>query len=145
MEEEAAQLEMDLAAKETETLNVLRELETTKVILEELEQKLQEGGNSGGESPGSSESKRSLGNELAGVRAAIESCKEKVEEERFRLEETGQRLFSKSSKASSLEEELKETKTKQAAARRVKRAEEELRESKKALEEAASRVEGWFR
>lgn len=41
LEEEAAQLERDLIVKERETLDVLKELETTKNIVEELKSKLQ--------------------------------------------------------------------------------------------------------
>lgn len=41
LEEEAAQLERDLIVKERETLDVLKELETTKNIVEELKAKLQ--------------------------------------------------------------------------------------------------------
>ncbi|PIN15747.1 hypothetical protein CDL12_11606 [Handroanthus impetiginosus] len=41
VEEQAAQLERDLIAKERETLDVLKELETTKNIVEELKLKLQ--------------------------------------------------------------------------------------------------------
>lgn len=41
LEEQAAQLEKDLIAKERETLEVLKELETTKTTVEELKQKLQ--------------------------------------------------------------------------------------------------------
>ncbi|CAA0836217.1 WEB family protein [Striga hermonthica] len=41
LEEEAAQLERDLIAKERETLDVLKELESTKNTVEELKQKLQ--------------------------------------------------------------------------------------------------------
>ncbi|KAL7265663.1 hypothetical protein ACSBR1_003450 [Camellia fascicularis] len=41
VEEQAAQLEKDLIAKERETLDVLKELETTKMIVEELKLKLQ--------------------------------------------------------------------------------------------------------
>ncbi|KAI3447845.1 hypothetical protein Pfo_004510 [Paulownia fortunei] len=41
VEEQAAQLERDLITKERETLNVLKELETTKNIVEELKLKLQ--------------------------------------------------------------------------------------------------------
>ncbi|XVF84200.1 hypothetical protein PTKIN_Ptkin17bG0006300 [Pterospermum kingtungense] len=41
LEEQAAQLEKDLIVKERETLDVLKELETTKTIVEELKLKLQ--------------------------------------------------------------------------------------------------------
>ncbi|CAI9768410.1 unnamed protein product [Fraxinus pennsylvanica] len=41
IEEQAAQLERDLIVKERETLNVLKELETTKNIIEDLKSKLQ--------------------------------------------------------------------------------------------------------
>ncbi|PSS34748.1 WEB family protein [Actinidia chinensis var. chinensis] len=41
VEEQAAQLEKDLIAKERETLDVLKELEATKMIVEELKWKLQ--------------------------------------------------------------------------------------------------------
>ncbi|GFY83833.1 weak chloroplast movement under blue light protein [Actinidia rufa] len=41
VEEQAAQLEKELIAKERETFDVLKELETTKMIVEELKRKLQ--------------------------------------------------------------------------------------------------------
>lgn len=41
VEEQAAQLEKDLIVKERETLEVLKELESTKVLIEELKSKLQ--------------------------------------------------------------------------------------------------------
>ncbi|KAF5747666.1 WEB family protein [Tripterygium wilfordii] len=41
MEEQAAELEKDLVIKERETLDVLKELESTKIILDELKSKLQ--------------------------------------------------------------------------------------------------------
>lgn len=41
LEEQAAQLEKDLIVKERETLDVLKELESTKIIVEELKAKLQ--------------------------------------------------------------------------------------------------------
>ncbi|XP_057476974.1 WEB family protein At2g38370-like [Actinidia eriantha] len=41
VEEQAAQLEKELIAKERETFDVLKELETTKMIIEELKRKLQ--------------------------------------------------------------------------------------------------------
>ncbi|KZV18889.1 hypothetical protein F511_31728 [Dorcoceras hygrometricum] len=41
VEEQAAQMERELITKERETLGVLKELDTTKVIIEELKLKLQ--------------------------------------------------------------------------------------------------------
>ncbi|KAF8042073.1 hypothetical protein BT93_A0619 [Corymbia citriodora subsp. variegata] len=41
LEEQAAQLEKDLIVKERETLDVLKELESTKIVVEELKAKLQ--------------------------------------------------------------------------------------------------------
>ncbi|CAH9101169.1 unnamed protein product [Cuscuta epithymum] len=122
VEEQAAQLERDLIEKETETLNVLKELESTKAVVEELKLKLQEASKQeSNENDGVAvlkdleQAKRNLSktvDDLAVTRAMIESYKKKIEKERAFLEKTGQRLSSNSSKVWSLKEELNQTKQK---------------------------------
>lgn len=158
VEEQAVQLEKDLMAKERETLDVLKELEATKMIVEELKLKLQKGAsevsaafnansddqnlnasveeeekenhvnpNSNGafsllpsSAPGVilmelKQAKFNLTrttNDLAGIRATVESYNKKIETERLSLEKTRKRLSSSSSKVSSLEEELSKTRLK---------------------------------
>lgn len=201
MEEQAAQLEKDLIAKELETFDVLKELESTKHVVEELKIKLQEvsklsdtlnldseakldvafelAEKDGGENvdgsdernPGDSldDGDKKLGekesnenvagsnegktggsdmcvssapgvsgdsglqfvsvpvllelkqaklnlsrttNDLAEIRATVESYNKKIEKERVLLEKTRQRLSSNTSKVSSLEDELNQTKQK---------------------------------
>lgn len=158
VEEQAVQLEKDLMAKERETLDVLKELEATKMIVEELKLKLQKGAsevsaafnansddqnlnasveeeekenhvnpNSNGafsllpsSAPGVilmelKQAKFNLTrttNDLAGIRATVESYNKKIETERLSLENTRKRLSSSSSKVSSLEEDLSKTRLK---------------------------------
>lgn len=159
--EQAAELEKDLIAKERETLEVLKELETTKLIVEEIKLKLQkeasafsletntsdrsttpfvreeekenhpilEGSHQnvvGGlnlcpsSAPGLilMELKRAKLNlnrttsDLSDIRASVELFNKKIEEERISLEKTRKRLTSNSSKISSLEGELQQTRKK---------------------------------
>ncbi|XP_019163003.1 PREDICTED: WEB family protein At2g38370-like [Ipomoea nil] len=198
VEEQAAQLEKDLIAKELETFDVLKELESTKHVVEELKVKLQEASklsdshnadseakldvafeldekkdgdgidgrktgdsldtdsgakksdaafelgekesdeNANGDSdmcvssaPGVVDSglqfvsvpvllelkqaKLNLSrttNDLAEIRATVESYNKKIEKERVFLEKTRQRLSSNTAKVSSLEEEINQTKQK---------------------------------
>ncbi|CAH9061592.1 unnamed protein product [Cuscuta europaea] len=122
VEEQAAQLERDLIEKETETLNVLKELESTKAVVEELKLKLQEASKQeSNENDGVAvlkeleQAKCNLSrtvDDLAVTRTMIESYKKKIEKERAFLEKTGRRLSSNSSKVSSLKEELNQTKQK---------------------------------
>jgi peptidoglycan hydrolase CwlO-like protein len=158
LEEQAAQLEKDLFVKERETLDVLKELEATKTIVEELKLKLQKeasefsvtletdmddknmirlvknGDESNHENPNSVEglspcpssapglilielkqAKLNLTrttNDLADIRASVESFNKKLEKERISLEKTRERLTQNSSKISSLEEELNQTRLK---------------------------------
>nr|GLL24392.1 WEB family protein At2g38370-like [Ipomoea trifida] len=195
VEEQAAQLEKDLIAKELETFDVLKELESAKHVVEELKVKLQEASKlsdslnadseakldvafeldekkdgdenvdgSDGRKTGDSldtdaafelgekesdenvnggsdmcdssapgvvdsglqfvsvpvllelkQAKLNLSrttNDLAEIRATVESYNKKIEKERVFLEKTRQRLSSNTAKVSSLEEEINQTKQK---------------------------------
>ncbi|KAK7294828.1 hypothetical protein RJT34_17725 [Clitoria ternatea] len=159
LEEQAAELEKELIMKERETLDVLKELESTKKLVEALKLKLQKeefeaklnlptsvcDQMSVGEEkeekenhvnqlnvlqpskegvvphPSSSpglilmelkQAKMNLTrttNDLADVRASVESFNKKLEKERISLEKTRMRLTQNSLKISSLEEELNQT------------------------------------
>ncbi|EXB92325.1 hypothetical protein L484_004646 [Morus notabilis] len=162
LEEQASHLEKDLIVKERETLDVLKELEKTKLIMDELKQKLQkeasevnsvqqanagetnvtpvlkeeekennviEGGNLNSvegvcpypsAAPGLilmelKQAKLNLSRtttDLADIRSSVDSFNKKLEKERFALDKTRERLTQNSSKISSLEEELNQTKLK---------------------------------
>ncbi|KAF3447985.1 hypothetical protein FNV43_RR08692 [Rhamnella rubrinervis] len=162
LEEEAVHLEKDLIVKERETLDVLKELEKTKMSIEEMKQKLQKEAsevnqtleanvddsntsplvqeanekNHGNEAdqhtsiesvyPSASsapglilmelkQAKLNLSrttSDLADIRASVESFNKKLDKERVALERTRERLTLNSSKISSLEEELNQTKLK---------------------------------
>ena len=155
LEEQAAHLEKDLIVKERETLDVLKELESTKMIVEELKLKLQKEasefsvtldtnmddknmiplvkkGNHENQNsveglslcPSSSpglilmelkKAKLNLGRtttDLADIRVSVELYNKKLEKERISLEKTRERLTQNSSKISSLEEELNQTRLK---------------------------------
>lgn len=164
IEEQAAQLERDLIVKERETLDVLKELETTKNIVEDLKSKLQKEAyeinatlaansvdtqvNSASAGIFEKESRENslnvhqdwigcldmypslapgiillelkqaklnlmrTSNDLADIQATVDLYNKKIENERALLEKTRQRLFSCTSKVSSLEEELYLTKKK---------------------------------
>ncbi|KAA8517679.1 hypothetical protein F0562_015153 [Nyssa sinensis] len=163
VEEQAVQLEKDLIVKERETLDVLKELEATKLIVEELKSKLQmeasevdaalkasldsrnanhavevaekennenlvgQHQNSAGglglcptSAPGLilielKQAKQNLTRtttDLADIRATVESYSKKLEKERISLEKTRERLTLNSSKISSLEGELNQTRVK---------------------------------
>ncbi|KAK6129477.1 hypothetical protein DH2020_036790 [Rehmannia glutinosa] len=132
LEEQAAQLEKDLISKERETLDVLKELESTKNTVEELKLKLQNeaseinealkaNNNVNFEVPSSApgfillelkQAKLNLTrttNDLADIRSTVDTYNKKIEEERASLEKTRQRLSSNTSKISSLEDELNQT------------------------------------
>jgi hypothetical protein len=155
LEEQATQLEKDLIVKERETLDVLKELESTKMTVEELKLKLQKEasevsvtldtnmddknmtslvkkGNHENQNsveglsscPSSApglilmelkQAKLNLSrttNDLADIRTSVESYNKKLEKERISLEKTRERLTLNSSKLSSLEEELNQTRLK---------------------------------
>ncbi|KAK7349714.1 hypothetical protein VNO77_07314 [Canavalia gladiata] len=163
LEEQAAVLEKELILKERETLDVLKELESTKRLVENLKSKLQKeeseanlnfqmtvGDNiSYAKENDKDEDKENQGsnvlqhskegcipypssvpglilmelkqaklnlnrttNDIADVRASVESLNKKLEKERISLEKTRERLSQNSSKISSLEEELNQTKLK---------------------------------
>ncbi|XP_051130705.1 WEB family protein At2g38370-like [Andrographis paniculata] len=169
LEDEAAQLERDLMKKERETLDVLKELELTKNVVEELKVKLQNEAvkvdvtlkensnvNIGAQPP--EEEKNLEGDktvcrpngingldlcpsdapgfillelkqaklnlkrttdDLADIRATVDLYKKKIEKENASLEKTRQRFSANTSKISSLEKELKETRKKQELMTRV--------------------------
>ncbi|EYU41996.1 hypothetical protein ABFS82_10G006300 [Erythranthe guttata] len=141
LEEHASQLERDLIAKERETLDVLKELETTKNFVEELKLKLQQESseinaaiketslitNNGGgvdlcpsAAPGFillelKQAKLNLTrttNDLADIRATVDVYNKRIEKERLSLEKTRQRLSSNTLKISCLEEELNQARHK---------------------------------
>ncbi|KAI7999019.1 WEB family protein [Camellia lanceoleosa] len=133
VEGQAAQLEKDLIAKEKETLDVLKELETTKTIVQELKLKLQkETSEINAASDANFEDRNANSvpefilmelkqaklnlsrttNDLADIRGTVESFNEKIEKERISLEKTCERLSLNSSKMSTLEEELNKTRLK---------------------------------
>lgn len=143
-------MEKDLIVKERETLDVLKELESTKTIVEELKVKLQKEAsevnatlNSNSDEPKATakeSNENSVGglslcpsstpgfilmelkqaklnltrttNDLADIRATVESYNKKIEKEKISLEKTRQRLSSGSLKISSLSEEINQTKRK---------------------------------
>ncbi|KAJ1419237.1 WEB family [Sesbania bispinosa] len=160
LEEQAAVLEKELILKERETLDVLKELESTKRLVDNLKSKLQteesaanlniqmsvfdnvlsvkendkeeekenlvshvlQHSKEGGipyppPAPGLilkelKQAKLNLNrttNDIADVRASVESLNKKLEKERISLEKTRERLTQNSSKISSLEEELNQT------------------------------------
>ncbi|KAF2305240.1 hypothetical protein GH714_003276 [Hevea brasiliensis] len=165
VEEQAALLEKDLIMKERETLDVLKQLETTKMMIEELKLKLQKQASEANMTLESSADDRNLTlalkeekkddfnhenlgyhnqnfveglspcpssapglilmelkqaklnlsrttNDLADIRGSVEFLNKKLENERISLEKTHGRFALNSSKISSLEEELNETKQK---------------------------------
>lgn len=149
LEKQAAELERELIMKEKETLDVLKELETTKMTVEELKANLQKetsevseaicgkDESSAVEDEKENQTANSLDlcpssapgfillelkqaklnltrttNDLADIRATVESYNKKIEKERISLEKTRQRLSSNSLKVSSLEKELDQTKEK---------------------------------
>ncbi|KAJ9179639.1 hypothetical protein P3X46_007989 [Hevea brasiliensis] len=165
VEEQAALLEKDLIMKERETLDVLKQLETTKMMIEELKLKLQKQASEANVTLESSADDRNLTlalkeekkddfnrenlgyhnqnfveglspcpssapglilmelkqaklnlsrttNDLADIRGSVEFLNKKLENERISLEKTHGRFALNSSKISSLEEELNETKQK---------------------------------
>ncbi|KAG8374470.1 hypothetical protein BUALT_Bualt11G0135700 [Buddleja alternifolia] len=127
MIEIATQLETDVISKERETLDVLKELETTKKLVEQLKLMLhkeassqiddaslnvsQEGNH---EAPGTTiqDLKQAELNltrtttDIANIRSTVDSYNKKLEKQRMSLDKTRQRLSSNTSKVSSLEEEL---------------------------------------
>ncbi|XP_076899219.1 WEB family protein At2g38370-like [Bidens hawaiensis] len=132
---QASQLATDLMVKERETLEVLKELEATKTLVEELKVKLQkesaavndqlkevkepseendENAPESQSTPGSilmelKQAKLNLTrttNDLADIRATVETYSKMIEKERFELEKTRQRLSSNCSKVSSVDEKV---------------------------------------
>ncbi|XP_061344911.1 WEB family protein At2g38370 isoform X3 [Gastrolobium bilobum] len=132
LEEQAAVLEKELILKERETLDVLKELESTKKLVENLKSKLQAEEaeanlniqmsvcDDNNMFPGVilmelKQAKLNLNrttSDIADVRASVESLNKKLEKERISLEKTRERLTQNSSKMSSLEEELNQTRLK---------------------------------
>ncbi|XAR55755.1 hypothetical protein NMG60_11035946 [Bertholletia excelsa] len=146
MEERASQLEKDLIAKEKETLDVLKELETTKTIIEELKSMLHKEGSqekSKDEKVNCAEKASDPGfilmelerakmnlarttSELAQLRATVESYTEKIEKGKISLERTRERLSSNSSRVASQgmsqNEQIKTAEIRLAAAKKMKEA-----------------------
>ncbi|CAI0423916.1 unnamed protein product [Linum tenue] len=156
VEEQAQQLENDLIVKERETLDVLKELESTKAIVEELKLKLQSQATEVNltlqSTPGCGEEEHVVVDEdhdashgaaeidtncpsstpgfillelkqakfnlsrttsdLADIRTSVELLNKKLEKERASLDKTRHRLTTNSSKISTLEQELHNTKVK---------------------------------
>ncbi|EFH39158.1 predicted protein [Arabidopsis lyrata subsp. lyrata] len=90
---EAAELQNDLILKESETLEVLKELEATKATVVKLQQRKEVGADP------------ELIIVYSGIRASVELLKKKLNEEKTELEKTRERLMQKSLKVISLEEE----------------------------------------
>ncbi|XP_014497041.1 WEB family protein At2g38370 isoform X3 [Vigna radiata var. radiata] len=127
LEEQASVLEKELILKERETLDVLKELESTKKLVEELKSKIQKEQSevnlnvqlgecyrkSAVEENEEKENQMSQLNVLQpsrqDVRTSVESLNKKLEKERISLEKTRERLAQNTSKISSLEEELNHT------------------------------------
>ncbi|KAJ6403400.1 hypothetical protein OIU84_015325 [Salix udensis] len=96
VEEQAALLEKDLFVKERETLEML---ETTLLIL--MKRRINLENPKGGHQ-----------NLIGDTRTSVELLNKKLEKERISLEKTRERLTTNSSKISSLEEELNQTREK---------------------------------
>ncbi|XP_010529918.1 PREDICTED: WEB family protein At2g38370 isoform X2 [Tarenaya hassleriana] len=123
LEAQAALLENELIVKERETLEVLKELESTKATVEELKSKLQQKEASEKENSGQpageilmelNQAKMNLcrtTEDLAGIRASVELLNKKLDDERTALEKTRERLAQKSLKVRSLEKEVDGTET----------------------------------
>ncbi|XP_028768298.1 WEB family protein At2g38370-like [Neltuma alba] len=123
LEEQTDVLHKELILKERETLDVLKELESTKRRVEDLRLKLQkeesEVKHLALETSVCSilmelkQAKLNLARtttDLADVRASVDSLNKKLEKERISLEKTRERLTHNSSKISSLEDELNQMK-----------------------------------
>ncbi|KZV20192.1 WEB family protein-like [Dorcoceras hygrometricum] len=132
--QQAEQLERDLIIKERETFDVLKELETTRTIVEELKLELQKeafakeksrnpnNANSAAENASDApgiilleleQAKMNLARtttDLVDIRATVGLYNKKIEKERMLLDKTRQRLSSNTSKISSLEQDLDQTK-----------------------------------
>ncbi|GFP83230.1 WEB family protein at2g38370 [Phtheirospermum japonicum] len=153
LEEQTAQLERDLITKERETLDVLKELESTKNTVEELKLKLQ---NEASEinAPGFillelKQAKLNLTrttNDLADIRATVDLYNKKIEDERLSLEKTRKRLSSNTSKISSLEDEQLSSETEQfkkagqAAKVQVQKALSEIEQTRARIKTAEARL-----
>ncbi|KAK9068950.1 hypothetical protein SSX86_013066 [Deinandra increscens subsp. villosa] len=111
-EEQAVQLANNLMLKEKEALEVLKELESTKAIVEELKVKLQKELST--QSTGFiltelQQAKLNLTrttNDLANIRATMETYNKMIEKERFELEKTRQRFSQNSSEEVDFSREL---------------------------------------
>ncbi|KAK6943245.1 WEB family [Dillenia turbinata] len=163
VEEQASQLAKDLQAKERETLDVLKELESTKMIVEGLKSRLQKESAEAGAVPNTNTNDKNITpfvqesekeihenrvsdhqdckgetvmlpsaapgiilmelrqaklnltrttNDLADIRASVETFNKKIQKERTALEKTRERLTQNSSKISSLDDEINQTRTK---------------------------------
>ncbi|XP_010529917.1 PREDICTED: WEB family protein At2g38370 isoform X1 [Tarenaya hassleriana] len=123
LEAQAGSLENELFVKERETLEVLKELESTKATVEELKSKLQQKEASEKENSGQpageilmelNQAKMNLcrtTEDLAGIRASVELLNKKLDDERTALEKACERLAQKSLKVHSLEKEVDGTET----------------------------------
>ncbi|XP_010509182.1 PREDICTED: WEB family protein At2g38370-like [Camelina sativa] len=114
---QAAELQNDLILKESETLEVLKELEATKATVSKLQQRnkayeedtLREQVHGQSKPAGLvlkdlNQAKMNLC-KIASIRESVEQLKKKLNEERAALEKTRERLMQKSLKVISLEEE----------------------------------------
>ncbi|XP_006293973.2 WEB family protein At2g38370 [Capsella rubella] len=118
---QAAELQNDLVLKESETLEVLKELEATKATVVKLSSKLEQRSEAceedtlreevhGHSKPAGlvlkdlNQAKMNLC-KIASIRESVEQLKKKLNEERAALEKTRERLMEKSLKVISLEEE----------------------------------------
>ncbi|XP_068668753.1 WEB family protein At2g38370-like isoform X2 [Aristolochia californica] len=101
VEEQTAKLENDVIVKERETLEILKELEATKRVADELNSKLQKE-----EAEVVKLNLSRTTSDLASIQASVESLSKKLGKEKLSLGETSERLASNSAKNSLLEEEL---------------------------------------
>ncbi|XP_047335280.1 WEB family protein At2g38370 [Impatiens glandulifera] len=131
VKEHALLLEKDLIVKERETLDVLKELESTKNMVEELKRKLQKETSEKenihidpilcpSSAPGFilmelKQAKLNLSRtttDLAEIRSIVETYNKRITEEKISLEKTRKRLSANTSRISSMEEELTITNSK---------------------------------
>lgn len=123
LEKQAAEVEKDLLVKERETLDVLKDLESTKAVMEELKMKLQKETSEVGSISVVKNKENDQGlstcpdpslilveleqakvnlsrttNDLADIRASVDFLNKKLEKERLSLENTRERLLLNSSK-----------------------------------------------
>ncbi|EPS73963.1 hypothetical protein M569_00801 [Genlisea aurea] len=152
---EVNELEQQLTIRRNETLDILKELESTKNVVEELKSTLRNRAstNAAATCVVLMDLKLDLPQttgDLAGIRAAIDAYRTRIEKERSDLERTRHRLASTVSKAADLENELKRTematelhsfkRAGEAARREVERSMSEIEETKTRIQMAEMKL-----